>query len=653
MDPSMMPDLSHLSAEERAIIEEVFKRQQAEEQKEEAIAQQADKELEDIERQIAERAETARRLVGTQDDAICQICQKTKFADGIGHKCFYCQLRSCARCGGKTTAKNKVCARTWYASVTERFQNIWACSLCQKRQQILARTGKWMQGAAGAAGGPDGAGRSSPTPSQTSKAGSAASTSSATAAQARTAQPSAPTQPMPSSAMTRSEPGAPPASSAVPLGVSSQKQAASLHQDQRRQNTLTRQPSLETESQFAKMNGGPPSATAAAPHHIPTSSAAPPPHTAATTNTLTNGPSMPPQNGYGSSRSAAASSSQAAPGGLHDRRSSRRDRDHVAADQPHVNGTRGGGPTSSVPPSTSAAPQPYGDDRHGRRPSANASGVPHHHRESRLSRGQTDDRDYGPDYQPEDGAARSRSPGYRDRDDRKRYDDRYDSRQATSRNDRDSRQRRSDRDRTRGERKPSHSNEAHLPRAVPPAEPSPLAPAARRTSPVPPRNRRTKLSRQLKSLSSSEEEEVPSTSADRTSLAEQDFSEKDLLRYIYGTQKVSKNGKRTTDALTAAGATASGPEAPPTSPRVVPGNMLATKIRNYLSHPVSWQPSADQRRLIGHMVLNRNVTDAGGGDLGLKVIGGRHSATGRLGAFVTKVKRGSVADTVGQLRPVT
>uniref|UniRef100_A0A914XJE8 Regulating synaptic membrane exocytosis protein 2 n=1 Tax=Plectus sambesii TaxID=2011161 RepID=A0A914XJE8_9BILA len=126
----LMPDLSHLSAEERKIIEEVFMRQRAEEEKETQIAEKADKELEDIDRQINERKDNALKLVGTQDDAICQICQKTKFADGIGHKCFYCQLRSCARCGGRTTNKNKT---------------IWACSLCQKRQQILAKTGKWFQ----------------------------------------------------------------------------------------------------------------------------------------------------------------------------------------------------------------------------------------------------------------------------------------------------------------------------------------------------------------------------------------------------------------------------------------------------------------------------------------------------------------------------
>ena len=48
------------------------------------IFRKADEELDQIDKQINERKESARRLVGTQDDAICQICQKTKFADGIG-----------------------------------------------------------------------------------------------------------------------------------------------------------------------------------------------------------------------------------------------------------------------------------------------------------------------------------------------------------------------------------------------------------------------------------------------------------------------------------------------------------------------------------------------------------------------------------------
>uniref|UniRef100_A0A915K7Q8 FYVE-type domain-containing protein n=1 Tax=Romanomermis culicivorax TaxID=13658 RepID=A0A915K7Q8_ROMCU len=110
---------------------------------------QYEKELDEVERQINERKEVAAKQVGTQDDAICQICQKTKFADGIGHKCYYCQLRSCARCGGRTQVKVKPEQKISLPNLANKGQQngqktVWACSLCQKKQQILAKTGKWF-----------------------------------------------------------------------------------------------------------------------------------------------------------------------------------------------------------------------------------------------------------------------------------------------------------------------------------------------------------------------------------------------------------------------------------------------------------------------------------------------------------------------------
>uniref|UniRef100_A0A0N5AZ54 C2 domain-containing protein n=1 Tax=Syphacia muris TaxID=451379 RepID=A0A0N5AZ54_9BILA len=86
----------------------------------------------------------------------------------------------------------------------------------------------------------------------------------------------------------------------------------------------------------------------------------------------------------------------------------------------------------------------------------------------------------------------------------------------------------------------------------------------------------------------------------------------------------------------------------PNSPLLYESAMLAPRVRSYVSHPVTWQPSADQRRLIGHMILHK--TDGLYSDLGFKVVGGRRSDTGRLGAFITRVKPGSVADTVGRLK---
>ncbi|XP_023373179.1 regulating synaptic membrane exocytosis protein 2 isoform X31 [Otolemur garnettii] len=73
-------------------------------------------------------------------------------------------------------------------------------------------------------------------------------------------------------------------------------------------------------------------------------------------------------------------------------------------------------------------------------------------------------------------------------------------------------------------------------------------------------------------------------------------------------------------------------------------------------HPVTWQPSKDGDRLIGRILLNKRLKDGSvprdsGTMLGLKVVGGKMTESGRLCAFITKVKKGSLADTVGHLRP--
>uniref|UniRef100_A0A8C3LQK5 Regulating synaptic membrane exocytosis 1 n=1 Tax=Chrysolophus pictus TaxID=9089 RepID=A0A8C3LQK5_CHRPC len=70
------------------------------------------------------------------------------------------------------------------------------------------------------------------------------------------------------------------------------------------------------------------------------------------------------------------------------------------------------------------------------------------------------------------------------------------------------------------------------------------------------------------------------------------------------------------------------------------------------SHPVTWQPSKEGDRLIGRVILNKRTTmpKESGALLGLKVVGGKMTELGRLGAFITKVKKGSLADVVGHLR---
>nr|CAB3265585.1 ZF(Rab)-2 zinc finger protein [Phallusia mammillata] len=87
------------------------------------------------------------------------------------------------------------------------------------------------------------------------------------------------------------------------------------------------------------------------------------------------------------------------------------------------------------------------------------------------------------------------------------------------------------------------------------------------------------------------------------------------------------------------------------------GYHSAYTIPNAEKQPVSWQPSADGKFLIGNMILNKEIatepghTGQSGAILGLKVVGGKMTEAGRLGAFITKVKRGSLADVVGHLKP--
>nr|XP_022331882.1 regulating synaptic membrane exocytosis protein 1-like isoform X3 [Crassostrea virginica] len=130
-----MPDLSHLDEAERKQIEEVLRRQREEEEKEQEMIRKMQHELETY-RQNVDKINLEAKKLGPQGQldtgAVCQICHKTKFADGVGHMCHYCQLKSCARCGGRMTVKQN--------------KTVWACNLCRKKQDLLAKTGAWYHG---------------------------------------------------------------------------------------------------------------------------------------------------------------------------------------------------------------------------------------------------------------------------------------------------------------------------------------------------------------------------------------------------------------------------------------------------------------------------------------------------------------------------
>ncbi|KFW81056.1 Regulating synaptic membrane exocytosis protein 2, partial [Manacus vitellinus] len=81
--------------------------------------------------QVKKMGEESQQQQEQKGDApTCGICHKTKFADGCGHNCSYCQTKFCARCGGRVSLRsNKV---------------MWVCNLCRKQQEILTKSGAWF-----------------------------------------------------------------------------------------------------------------------------------------------------------------------------------------------------------------------------------------------------------------------------------------------------------------------------------------------------------------------------------------------------------------------------------------------------------------------------------------------------------------------------
>ncbi|XP_027891618.1 regulating synaptic membrane exocytosis protein 2-like isoform X2 [Xiphophorus couchianus] len=189
-----LPDLSHLTEEERRIILSVMERQKKEEEKEQSMLKDeeevkpppalwnplsgfsqlvnnvaanvsevlqvkspTDNESQTKLHQQFEMYKDQVKKLGEEPPAVqmaraesptCGVCHKTKFADGCGRACCYCQSRFCARCGGRVPLRaNKV---------------MWVCNVCRKQQEILTRSGEFypnaspphgpMQGASGAVG---------------------------------------------------------------------------------------------------------------------------------------------------------------------------------------------------------------------------------------------------------------------------------------------------------------------------------------------------------------------------------------------------------------------------------------------------------------------------------------------------------------------
>ncbi|XP_073488220.1 regulating synaptic membrane exocytosis protein 2 isoform X33 [Aquarana catesbeiana] len=130
-----MPDLSHLTEDERRTILAVMDRQKKEEEKEQSVLKKLHQQFEMYKEQVKKMGDEAQQQQEQKGDApTCGICHKTKFADGCGHNCSYCQTKFCARCGGRVSLR----------SSTEDKVVMWVCNLCRKQQEILTKSGAWF-----------------------------------------------------------------------------------------------------------------------------------------------------------------------------------------------------------------------------------------------------------------------------------------------------------------------------------------------------------------------------------------------------------------------------------------------------------------------------------------------------------------------------
>nr|XP_023504587.1 regulating synaptic membrane exocytosis protein 2 isoform X17 [Equus caballus] len=130
-----MPDLSHLTEEERKIILAVMDRQKKEEEKEQSVLKKLHQQFELYKEQVKKMGEESQQQQEQKGDApTCGICHKTKFADGCGHNCSYCQTKFCARCGGRVSLRSN----------KEDKVVMWVCNLCRKQQEILTKSGAWF-----------------------------------------------------------------------------------------------------------------------------------------------------------------------------------------------------------------------------------------------------------------------------------------------------------------------------------------------------------------------------------------------------------------------------------------------------------------------------------------------------------------------------
>ncbi|XP_017661947.1 PREDICTED: regulating synaptic membrane exocytosis protein 2 isoform X10 [Lepidothrix coronata] len=656
-----MPDLSHLTEEERKIILAVMDRQKKEEEKEQSVLkvkeeqkpqstqwfpfsgitelvnnvlqpqqkQQNEKEpqtklhqqFEMYKEQVKKMGEESQQQQEQKGDApTCGICHKTKFADGCGHNCSYCQTKFCARCGGRVSLRSN----------KEDKVVMWVCNLCRKQQEILTKSGAWFYNSGSHA------------PQQPDQEGIRALRNEEAPQEKKAKlqehpQYQGPPGDISTQALDKNRSQGLTRQDSIKNGSGVKHQVTSdTTSDRKRSPSISREQNRRYEQRDERDEYS---------QYATSDSAMPRSPSDYSDRRSQRGPQLyeePELGDYRDSNRRSRRRSKEYPVEEEDAQN-REEYERQRREEEYQARYRSDPNLARYP----VKPQPYEEQM---RIHAEVSRARHERRHSDVSLANTELEDSRMSMLRMERPSRQRSVS---------------ERRAAMEN-----QRSYSMERTREAQGPSPNRQRTTNHSPPTPRRSPIPlerpdmrrsdslrkqhhldpnSAVRKTKrekmetmlrndslssdqsesirPPPPKPHKTKKGGKMRQVSlSSSEEELASTpeytSCDDVEIESESVSEKGDMDYNW----LDHTSWHSSEA----------------SPMSL--------------HPVTWQPSKDGDRLIGRILLNKRLKDGSvprdsGAMLGLKVVGGKMTESGRLCAFITKVKKGSLADTVGHLRP--
>ncbi|XP_072007495.1 regulating synaptic membrane exocytosis protein 2 isoform X46 [Engystomops pustulosus] len=653
-----MPDLSHLTEDERKTILAVMDRQKKEEEKEQSVLKKLHQQFEVYKEQVKKMGEEAQQQQEQKGDApTCGICHKTKFADGCGHNCSYCQTKFCARCGGRVSLRSS--------------KVMWVCNLCRKQQEILTKSGAWFY-----------------------NSGSNTAQKAGEEAQAGLQNEEAP-QEKKAKLQEQSQYQGPSGDLITPASEKSRSQgivrqdsikngsgvkhssAGDLPSDRKRSPSISRDQNRRYDDDIGEHS-----------QYVTTDSAMPRSPSDYSERRSPRGPQHYEEPEHGDYRRSRRRSNEYSVDeeDIQDRdeyERQRREEEYQARYRSDPNLAR-----------YPVKPQPYEEQM---RIHAEVSRARHERRHSDVSLAHTELEESRMSMLRLDRPSRQRSASERRAamESQRSYSiERTRDVQGPS----PGRQRNSNHSPPTPRRSPIPNDRPDLRRTDSLRKQHHLDPssAVRKTKrekmetmlrndslssdqsesvrPPPPKPHKTKKAGKTRQISlSSSEEELASTpeytSCDDVEIESESVSEKgDSQR---GKRKTSEQAvlsdsntlSERQKKMVCFGAHSleedlewSEPQIKDSGVDTCSSTTLNEEHSHSEKHPVTWQASKDGDRLIGRVLLNKRLKDGSvprdsGAMLGLKVVGGKMSESGHLCAYITKVKKGSLADTVGRLRP--